>query len=698
MTRLVKASMIAFGIVITLVLATAVTFTLTFDINDTTVRIKEAVRTATGRTLTIRGDVQLSYFPSIGISIEGVSLSNADGFGDAPMVEAGATHVAVRLLPLLVGDVRFHDLSVTDLVVRLSRREDGSTNWAGMGAAPESADDADAAASADSVLPDIDGVKLKNARLVWQDYSLNSRFEVDAVSLETGRIRQDASISVTADLRYSCDRPQLRGIVSLAGKASFDSTLRHFGVSAMRVSIEAEGADVPGKRQSGEFSVQSATLDTGAESIQVSGLTGTALDATMHLDGTLSGLTDGLKSVDATVAVEPFNGREMLSALGLDLYYMAGDSAMTSLAGQGKVEYAPGRVHLSQWTADVDGARLTGDVELKTGEASRLVARLAADRLDIDPYLPSVQSGQSDGKGAEAGIWPTCRILHGDLLRLFDLDVTADVGELVVQRVRLQSVRAEIKGENGRVHVSPFKADLYSGSLSGEAVVNAQSKDTLTKLALSLEDVNAGALINDAADKPEYEGRLTFEGSASCRGERVTAMLASMDGQVAFSFRDGVFPGVNLIGMAKRTHEKQGANQGKVTAREGEVTRYGTISGTGHIKKGVVYTKDLEIKAPGLWANGVGSTELVSGKLDYLLKVKLVPLKHEKVKSSDELFGVTVPIRVAGSVGDPYYWVSISEYAKSLGGAVIGVGSSIIGGVFDAIKGVGDALTPSGKE
>ncbi len=83
-------------------------------------------------------------------------------------------------------------------------------------------------------------------------------------------------------------------------------------------------------------------------------------------------------------------------------------------------------------------------------------------------------------------------------------------------------------------------------------------------------------------------------------------------------------------------------------------------------------------------------------KLDYLLKVKLVPTSEgQGGKDSDDMFGVMVPIRVAGTIENPRYWVSITEYVKALGGAVIGTAGSVIKGVTGAIFGIGKALDRS---
>jgi AsmA protein len=125
-------------------------------------------------------------------------------------------------------------------------------------------------------------------------------------------------------------------------------------------------------------------------------------------------------------------------------------------------------------------------------------------------------------------------------------------------------------------------------------------------------------------------------------------------------------------------------------------TRFGSISGTGTVKDGVVRNDDLEVKAPGLRATGHGAVSLVTRKIDYMVRAKLVATsKGQGGKDSEDLIGVMVPIHVTGTVDKPRYWVSVQEYVKALGGVVIDTVGTVFGGVKSVVKGVGSALDKS---
>ena len=54
------------------------------DPNDFKPMITEKVREATGRELTLGGDIEWGFWPKIRLNASGIALSNAEGFGDEP--------------------------------------------------------------------------------------------------------------------------------------------------------------------------------------------------------------------------------------------------------------------------------------------------------------------------------------------------------------------------------------------------------------------------------------------------------------------------------------------------------------------------------------------------------------------------------------------------------------------------------------
>ena len=66
-------------------------------------RITTAVREATGRELTIRGDIDVTILPSPALRVEDVRLSNIQGAGAPDMVRLNEARVSVAFGPLFEG-------------------------------------------------------------------------------------------------------------------------------------------------------------------------------------------------------------------------------------------------------------------------------------------------------------------------------------------------------------------------------------------------------------------------------------------------------------------------------------------------------------------------------------------------------------------------------------------------------------------
>src|SRR5690606_19926193 len=82
MGRILKIVGIAVGAVVLLLVAAVVAIGYLVDPNDYKDDITRAVANATGRDVTIEGDLELKLFPTVRIAVGAAQISNAQGFGD----------------------------------------------------------------------------------------------------------------------------------------------------------------------------------------------------------------------------------------------------------------------------------------------------------------------------------------------------------------------------------------------------------------------------------------------------------------------------------------------------------------------------------------------------------------------------------------------------------------------------------------
>src|SRR3569623_1217057 len=130
MKKAVKTSVWIVGGLLALLAAAALFIVLTFDPNKYKAESAAAVSQATGRELTISGDIRLTLFPWLGVELGAMELSNAPGFGSEPFVSITSAAVKVKLLPLLRKEVQAEAVTLPGMRMHLRRDADGRNKWA----------------------------------------------------------------------------------------------------------------------------------------------------------------------------------------------------------------------------------------------------------------------------------------------------------------------------------------------------------------------------------------------------------------------------------------------------------------------------------------------------------------------------------------------------------------------------------------
>jgi AsmA protein len=695
MGNFMKFGLIGLGVCLALFVVAAVVFMAVFDPNDYKDRISRAVHKETGRTLTFDGDIGVSFFPSPGVTLGGLSLSNAEGFGPEPMVSVRSARVTVRLLPLLMGKIRFGQLELDRPVLNLGRDAQGRANWDDLvGRKP---DEAQKSGNGKPFDLDVAGVAVTGGELTWDDRKDDVRFALGGLDVTTGAISKGGLFPVKLSMHFDCRHPDAKGTLTLEGQSSLDLVERQYGHMDMHAAIQAEGASIPGGKLDGTLSFQFLALDFKKETAQVTGLECSAYGATLLADGTIRGLTEGLKAASASLTLQPADLRAVLAASGLPVPDTADAKALTDVGGMARVDFKPGRLALEDVELSVDGTRIVGKGAVERGDAwPRFTAQLDVGDLDLDRYLPPEHAAGEEAaqEQAKSGVLDDT-VLPGRVLRRLDFGLDAKIARLTLGRAHFSNVAVAAKGADGLVTVEPVFAEAYGGTLKTTGTVDARQGVPVTRTRTEVAHLDVAGLARDVTGKDEFAGIVDYNSSLSARGERMRDLLGTLGGEFSFKLSDGVFPGVDLAGLARSTHSARD-KKGTVEAPGTGSTRFGSIAGTGTIRDGVVSNKDLEVKAPGLRATGHGAVSLVSRKIDYMVRVKLVPTSEgQGGKSSEDLIGVLVPIHVTGTIDKPHYWVSVKEYVKAVGGVVVDTVGTVLGGVKSVVKGVGSALDRS---
>jgi len=122
-----KRVLIGLALVVAIALGGLAIFLLTFDPNAYKGKFEELVYERYHRTLSIDGDIELSMFPRIGLSVQNVSLSNRDSQDTFASIDSA--RFAVAIWPLLFNRFVVDHVAVSGFKAWVTRDQDGQFNF-----------------------------------------------------------------------------------------------------------------------------------------------------------------------------------------------------------------------------------------------------------------------------------------------------------------------------------------------------------------------------------------------------------------------------------------------------------------------------------------------------------------------------------------------------------------------------------------
>lgn len=319
-----KRVLISLVVVFIVALVSIAIFLLTFDPNAYKTKLGEIVYSRYHRTLAIKGDIQLSLFPRIGLSVSDVSLSNRESTELFASVDNA--RFAVAIWPLLSNRLVVDHVAVTGFKAWLARDQDGLFNFSdlvaygqpqpvavGVPAGDTAKGVLSTAQASESTVPavasgwttmlggpatkadlniDIAGLDLKNGEIHWHDMVSGADLRVEKLDINTGRVTFDQAFDVAIKGNILGDRPITDAVLDAQAIVKLDPSTQNY--SAQKINLQLSGvigdlqAKTAGLRGNLAYNVFSQML--GASNIE------------MQLQGDLAGNTP-IKGLDSSLTV-----------------------------------------------------------------------------------------------------------------------------------------------------------------------------------------------------------------------------------------------------------------------------------------------------------------------------------------------------------------------------------------------------------
>src|SRR5690606_405331 len=323
-----------------------------------------------GLELDIRGDIGWSLFPWLGLELHDTTLASAST-PQQPLADLRMLGLSVRVMPLLRREVQMSDITLNGLNLTLTRDENGTGNWEGIGQPPQQQDQTatePATTTAESrpdkasrpLQLDIDSLTVKDARVTYQDAQSGQHLSAEGIELTTGAIREGEPIPLKLNAFFGSNKPVMRARTELQGSLRFDNKQQRYQLEDLRLSGEASGEPLQGKTLN--FSAQGQLLaDLAADVAEWSSLKFTANQLRGLGELKASSLQDQ-PAVSGTLTIASFNLREFLDSLGQSLPDMADGSTLSKAELITQLNATTNSLSFDDLTLKLDDSTFTGQL------------------------------------------------------------------------------------------------------------------------------------------------------------------------------------------------------------------------------------------------------------------------------------------------------------------------------------------------
>ncbi|MCH9809060.1 MAG: AsmA family protein [Alphaproteobacteria bacterium] len=621
------------------------------------------VKSNTGRNLKIAGPTGLSFYPALGFSMSGVSLSSPPEMGGAPLVRMKKMTVQVKLLPLLSRKVSVDQFILQSPQFDLRVDKNGRKNWefALMGAKARAVRFAQAP-STGATLSDA-GIRLAQAP-ASQGGNQGGSMDLAALEqIELGDVR-----IINGSLRYRDN------------KAAANEQVDKINVKVELTSIASPFT------ASGDLVYKGDKIDFKASLRNLKRILGkkpATLNATVstpRLAGSYNGSIDaaGVLKLDGKINAQTKSVRSLVKWLGTDLPPARGFRAFTL---NGKLK-ANGPVYsLSGIDMTLDGAKGTGNVTVSTaGARPKIEGNLRLSELDLNEYMANGETAgggkkkkararpKGNSKNAANGNQPSSiedligttggpRVkgytkragwsndpIDVTALGAVDANLKLALGKLLYEKIKVGRSNMTVVLNDRALTAKLNQMQLYEGTGRGVVTLNARQAKPIVGVNFNLSGVSAQPLLTDAVEMDWLAGKGRLLLAVKSIGASEREIIQGLNGTSSLAFTDGAIVGVNVPKVIR------GVQQGRFNDLQGapnEKTDFSKLTASFKIVKGIATNTDLSMVSPLLRVTGNGKVMLPGRRVDYTVKPKIVASLRGQGGAGNAK-GLEIPVRVHG--------------------------------------------------
>ncbi len=625
MGRLVKFFFYFIAAIVAIFIIAAISFFLLFDANDFRDDFAAQVQKATGRELTIEGDIELSLFPWLAIDIGETRLGNAAGFSDEPFVSFNQARLSVRIIPVLLRrEVSIGTALLDGLDLNLEVARNGRSNWQDLidaseakESAPQEGEQAEGGASALNIV----SIDIRNASVRYTDNQIGESYRLSNLNLSSGRVAEGEPLPLSTAFDFEMQPADISGGLEMEAVASAGPTAGTIGFSDVEISVF--GIDI------------SANVEP------------------------FSFVDDAIPT--AVIQVDEFSLKELMAQMNIEPPLTADPDAMDKVLINATVQFRPEAIALKELDLVLDDTKFTGDLALASDAAGTISVNLSGDSINLDRYMaPADEAGAATEDVAPVEV-------PADLIRSLNLRGNFKIAEAVLGGMRFENAELGLKAANGKLRMYPISAQFFDGTYSGDVSVDASGKTAVLSVNEKVRNVNVGALALAMFEEESVTGSINGSFELTGRGNDLGAIQSSLQGQMSFELLDGAWEGTDVwyeLRRARALLKKEEVPEPTLPAR----TPFSSVTASGPVTDGVFRNDDLLAELPFMQLTGNGSMDLPAATINYNMTARVFErpelVEGATAEELDEFTGAVIPLKITGPLASPSIKPDIQKMLK----------------------------------
>jgi len=671
------------------------------------------------------GDIRLTLFTGLGLRLTDVSLSNAKGFRDEPMLSISDMDVKVRFLPLLKKKLEVDRVILMKPSILIEKNKDGVFNFSdisGKKAAAPPAVEQKKEAEAKSPLSDLTSlivsqVRISDAALSYYDAGSESmkkglRIQRLDLVLEDVSLEKPIPFSLSFGVNSDAKDIEIKGTIGPVGAdlntknmpLALQMAIRKFAVKrlmdflgpkppvmiqdgTLTVTSDLSGNLASGLKISGAAKVDSLTLNDAAKNQPlVQGLNiSLEQDLSLHLKDQKivfrkADLTVDRAKLDIKGEVLKFQSDPSLSMLisSSDIPLPGWDKIFPALSGMG-----------------LDGSlKAKGSISGKPKEKMLMTLDLSSPNLAIKlpekknpakPEAKKIPQWPSISSEAAASAEPK-KAAGSPLPEKIDFKGKIEIAKGTIENVAFSDLKGNYEKSGNRVSLTDFSVKGFGeqGSASGNIRADLGALNPPFQAQVQTSRIDLAKLQESfAARKEKIEGELDTHLNLSGAGFSKADLEKNLTGQGDFKVVNGVLKNVNLeekifsaIGGKFGLPVTELAQMAGMQIAQGDQTPFDECFGTFRIGSGKIQIQDAAITSKNHGFSANGETGFIKQDLNLNARMILRQVGESQTKRFsyyliDEKKRKYIPFKVTGNTAKPNVMVDMEALIKGQARQVI---------------------------